>query len=390
MACLGVPAVFLLTGERGTQNCSLGATLPADYHPAYQAIQDWTFGSLNSSGPFVFSQQEHQNVPDDAQSQAMFERLDGSCFLPIHDGRDMRLSIGLLRADASATVLAEEPTELAGILNSYLRTPIHELLNFLGRMETAIERTKRKTLLEHTSRFCLYVGQTQLDVLNEAATNNEIEPSKEYFQKLKKLALDLQATGNEFSQLSGGAVSAAVGAPRPVSVSSVVKRAMEEIEGQFLLERLELVERNSAEGFDLAIEQNDLFVTVLRVLQWMAQREDKTPIEVEKPTIEIAYVRNEERDEIHFTDQSRRLGVHLRQKMFEPFTQATPPITSTKEDEEELPGLYLPLYLAKMLVEVKNNGSLEDRSDQLEGAHGHRFVISFPAGEENSSADGPT
>jgi hypothetical protein len=115
----------------------------------------------------------------------------------------------------------------------------------------------------------------------------------------------------------------------------------------------------------------------------MAQREEKT--EEATPKVEIAYVRGEDRVEIHFTDQSHRLSPQLRQMMFEPFAYGIPPITPTKFDGEDLPGLYLPLYLAKMLVEVKNNGSLEDRSVELDvaGLPGHRFVMSFPTGKEN-------
>ncbi|HEY9286100.1 MAG TPA: hypothetical protein VIP46_21800, partial [Pyrinomonadaceae bacterium] len=50
------------------------------------------------------------------------------------------------------------------------------------------------------------------------------------------------------------------------------------------------------------------------------------------------------------------------------------------------PGLYLPLYLAKILVEVKYNGELLDQSDALNGETGeapaeskisHRFVMSL-------------
>ncbi len=131
----------------------------------------------------------------------------------------------------------------------------------------------------------------------------------------------------------------------------------------------------------MEIDQNDFFVIVLRLLQWIVQREDKTPMDV-MPHIGVEYVRQSGRGQIIFTDHSRRLGKPLRETLFDPFTQATSlPLT---DEEEERPGLYLPLYLAKMLVEVKNNGLLEDRSDDLDSKIGHRFVLSFPIKEERA------
>jgi signal transduction histidine kinase len=234
------------------------------------------------------------------------------------------------------------------------------------------------------------VGQTQLDILDEALAEEKIESGTEYFHKLKKLALDLCATGNEFSQLSNisspsesaGGMSSHV--EPPISVSSVISQAWSEIKEQFSIEKLSLKEQG--EDFNLAIDRNDLLVAVLRVLQWMVQREDKLPVGA-KPEIQVEYVRGKDYGEILFTDQSRRLGNQLRQKLFEPFTQATTPPSLSSEDGEEKaerPGLYLPLYLAKTLVEVKNDGALEDRSDLIEGKLGHRFVMKFPMTEDQS------
>lgn len=382
-ACLGAPSIFLLSDSSGTQNSGSDTDLPLGYHSGYERIQALTFGAVNSTDPFVFDPQQISGPPD-GETYNIYQKLEGGAFLPLFITHGLRLSIGILRTEDMP--LPEEPDKLARILSAYLRPAIIEhLLNFLTRL-TALNARKdaeRKTLLENTSRFCLYVGQTQLDVLDEALAEEKIEPGTEYFHKLKKLALDLCATGNEFSQLSNisspsesaGRMSSQV---EPVSVSSVISQAWGEIKEQFSIEKLFLEEKG--EDFHLAIDRNDLLVAVLRVLQWMAQREDKLPVGA-KPEIKVEYVRGEDYVEIHFTDQSRRLGNQLRQKLFEPFTQATPPPLLSSEDGDEKaerPGLYLPLYLAKTLVEVKNNGSLEDRSDLVEGKLGHRFVMKFP------------
>jgi K+-sensing histidine kinase KdpD len=164
----------------------------------------------------------------------------------------------------------------------------------------------------------------------------------------------------------------------------VVQRAWKETQEHFWLENWKLNEKG--EDFTLAIEENDLFVAVLRVLQWFAQREDK--VSTEAPSIDVEYSRRNDRLQISFTDQSRRLGSELRQRLFEPFTQiatSTKPPKDGKDDER--PSLYLPLYLAKTLIDTKNKGLLEDRTDELpnDSKVGHRFTISFPAKEDNAT-----
>jgi K+-sensing histidine kinase KdpD len=213
----------------------------------------------------------------------------------------------------------------------------------------------------------------------------EVDSDRQWFQKLKKLASDLQATGNEFSQLSSisTGTEGAAKTVEPISVASVVQQAWDEIEEQFIDGDLTLEQKG--DDFNLAIERKDLLIAVLRVIQWMTQRADKIPAEVSTPIIEVEYAHHAGHWEIRFADHSRRLGSQLRQKLFDPFTQATTPMVSIKEEGEEHLGLYLPLYLAKTLIEVKNNGSLEDRSDEREDRYGHLFVMSFAVEEENNS-----
>jgi K+-sensing histidine kinase KdpD len=216
--------------------------------------------------------------------------------------------------------------------------------------------------------------------LNEVIAQDEAAAETAVFQKFKKLTLDLQATGNEFSILSESINRERTNlpAPKPIGIRSVVERAWQEVKEHFLLDKLQL--REIGDDFTLAIEENDLRAAVLRVLQWLAQREDK--VSAEAPTIDVEYRRRNKRLEISFTDQSRRLGGELRKRLFEPFTQIatmTPP-----KDGNERPGLYLPLYLTKSLVE-KNKGELEDRTEELAktAKFGHCFTMSFPVQEND-------
>ncbi len=47
------------------------------------------------------------------------------------------------------------------------------------------------------------------------------------------------------------------------------------------------------------------------------------------------------------------------------------------------PGLHLSLYMAKMLIELRNGGVVEDRSDEVEGDYGHRIALSFRGSNED-------
>lgn len=371
--CLGVPSIFIISDSEGTQILN-GDTPPGSEH-LYGEIQERLLEKYRYES-FTFSKND---VAVRAEADEIAGDFEGGSFVSF-SVNDVQLSLGILLPKNSAS--SSSKTDFRNIeLRPYVNPPIEKLLGYLSRIEKAVEAAKRKILLGYTSRFCLYVAQTQLEILDEVAEETDLSTTRG-FQKLKKLALDLQATGNEFSLLSESNKlgRAPVTTSPPVSVAAVVQRAWNEIQEHFGLEKLKLTE--SGQDFTLEIEENDLFVAVLRVLQWLAQREDK--VSTPTPTIDVEYRRRNDRLEVSFTDQSRRLRGELRQKLFEPFTQiATTTKTPKDGKDDERPGLYLPLYLAKTLIVTKNKGLLEDRTDELPATSkfGHRFTISFPAQE---------
>lgn len=389
--CLGVPSIILVHDEESTRVLD-GNVEPGSEH-LYGEIhrQLWRHYGATS---FTFSKED---VRVSGNAADIINGFDGGSFVSIQVMDQAQLCLGILPPKTSAPSWLEidfSNFDLGSFvtppvgnfqnieLGSYVDPPIRRLLKYLSRIEKAVEASKRKTLLGHTSRFCLYVAQTQMEILNEVAEDKVLSATPG-FQKLRKLALDLQATGNEFSMLSESAKhrEAPERTSPPVSVKAVVKRAWNEMKEHVLLTKLELSEKG--DDFNLPVDENDLFVAVLRVLQWLAQREDK--VSTETPTIDVEYSRHNDRLQISFTDQSRRLGGELRQKLFEPFTQIATTTKTPKDGKDEQPGLYLPLYLAKTLIETKNNGLLEDRTDELPKTTkvGHRFTISFPAEEDN-------
>ncbi len=373
-ACIGAPSVFLLTDDKGTQNCGGDADLPSGYDEAYAKVQALAQGAVNNSDPFPFDKNE-VSEPSDEQTYKIYDKLDGAAFLPIFIVHGLRLSIGILKSNDLQQKLPEDPVKLAGILISYLRPAIIEhLLRILSLLTES--NTKRDSLLRHTSRFCQWVGQEQLAILEEALGKNEPDSIKDCFRKFKSLSEDLRFTGEFLSPL---ALKKKNGREVTLQAAETIKDVWREVTEQFDAEGV--VFEGPQENFSLPVARADLFLSALRVLQWMALRKDRMPTGSQK--ISVEYARSDDSFHLIFTDQSRRLGQNLRGMLFEPFTQANsspPPI-----EEDSRPGLYLPLFLAKMLVEVKYKGSLRDRTDEMETANGHRFVMSFPAGDEISA-----
>jgi hypothetical protein len=106
---------------------------------------------------------------------------------------------------------------------------------------------------------------------------------------------------------------------------------------------------------------DNLEIAVARILRWLTQRLGETPADLE-PALAVHCLPQEGGVEIEFRDRSRRLPRPVRTRLF---SQASAP-----------PEL-LDLYLSKVLVE-RERGVLEDRSDDLEGGAGNRFVMRFP------------
>jgi len=379
-ACIGCPSVFLLTDEMGTQNCGGDADLPPGYDEAYAKVQALAQGEINNSDPFVFDR-AGVGAPSDPRSYGIYEKLDGAAFLPLFNVHGLRLSIGILKSTDPRQKLPEDPVKLAGILISYLRPAIIEhLLRILSLLTES--NTKRETLLEHTSRFCRWVGQEQLAILGDAIEKGDLDATKETFQKFRGLSEDLRLTGEFLSPLA--LRTKKNGTEETPYVTDTIKDVWREITEQFDTEGI--VFEGPCEDFSLPVARADLFLSALRVLQWMALRKDRTVTGSQR--ISVHYATDNDSARIVFTDQSRRLGENLRRMLFEPFTQANliPPPPKERE-EDSRPGLYLPLFLAKMLVEVKYKGSLQDRTDELETGDGHRFLMTFPIGEGASDIE---
>jgi len=153
-------------------------------------------------------------------------------------------------------------------------------------------------------------------------------------------------------------------------MKELVERARVELDERMFLGDLKFTVEGSCR---VKARRDDMYVAVIRVMQWLAQRRFETSPEVE-PEIRV-YCRDDNKYSIvNFEDRSARLPENLREQLFQPFSVS---VVRPSETKLRGPGLYLPLFLSKMLVEEKYGGWLDDRSDELEGDIGHRLVMRF-------------
>jgi DNA-binding NarL/FixJ family response regulator len=378
---LGAPFAILITVGGETQCCAEDSALPQRFEPAYKTLQGLIHGEANRTVPFVLDISKLRPV-ESTVARGIYERLNGGAFLPLSAGQDIRLSVGILEENKeSREQLLEKPLELAKVLGQYLRPAVLEhLLNILCRW--AELNARRREVLRATSRLCLHIGQEQLDLLSDAADLEKV-PQGFHLQKMQALAEDLRDTGEILTSLGVDATETESEATKEarhlelVHMADLIRSAWETAVSQRLGHETAL----EADGdcTILAMRQ-DVFVVVSRLLQWLARRRFEVSADT-TASIRVHCADTLDGPVVILEDRSRRLPAPLRRQLFIPFSQAVPLFTLEKEKG---PGLHLPLYLAKMIVEMKYHGVLEDRSDEMEGDIGHRLVMRFPKAQADT------
>jgi CheY-like chemotaxis protein len=369
-ACLEVPFVVLFSDGDRTINCADNAGLPAGSNKLYHTLQALTHGKGNATNPFVLESHKLLNGDFDEQTPSLRERLNGAAFLPLTISAGLKLSIGILQESELGT--PEDALPVCKILAQYLRpTVLEDMLSIWSQW------TKIRTLRYNTAKLCLFVGQELKDVLPQGADGGGVSPDS--LSQLYSIAEDLSDTGELLTHIE--------------------KRQWQEKEDQAVSARETIEEVWESVGpmggwpeSGLAIEgdcavsadRDDLEIITSRLLHWFVQRRSMRPFDVE-PLISVKCEVAEGVPTITFEDTSYRLDERLRAEMFAPFTQAVPiPFMGFARKHAAGPevksvGRYLPLYVAKMLVEGRYFGVLEDRSDDIrEYTYGNRVVMKFP------------
>jgi DNA-binding NarL/FixJ family response regulator len=364
-ACLGSPYVLLLTDESGTQNFATNTSLPQGYEPVYMVLQAMAHGISNFSSPYEVSEQSLKHLPQPSTKSEVeiYKRLPRSAFIPLANVKNFRLSLGLFEPLPGEVKYPEETGKLATVLAQYVRSTIVEhFLRILVHLDS-----QKRAMLKSTGHLCLFLGQDQQRVLEEGVANGQFQPDSGSYRTLVTMADDLWETGVILGNVANSDPKEKYSS---LEMRELIERVGAELDERIFLGDLKVTVEGSCR---VKARRDDMYVAIIRVMQWLAQRRMETSPEIE-PAINVSCRDDNIFSVINFEDRSVRLPEKLREQLFQPFSVS---VIRPSETKLRGPGLYLPLFLAKMLVEEKYGGWLDDRSDELEGDIGHRLVMRF-------------
>jgi DNA-binding NarL/FixJ family response regulator len=375
-ATLGTPFVLLVGQHGATLRLGNDLSLP-EVSRAYEWLQ--RLAHLQSpTDPLVV---KSSYVPDDRpeyegpSAREVFSRLEGAAFIPLGSTGDIRLSLGVLQEERDRPFV-ENAVALTKVIGAFLQPALVMHLLSLTRKLTEFY-TRQRAVLEATSNLCLYVGQEQVNAFRNAVVSRELQGGMPrdlerllvFGENLRKAGELLTWIGRREEEREENTSPNAI---KPASMAKVVREAWND-----LLEELPLPPDLLALTGDCWVvgKRDDLQIAVARLLHWLTWRMAETPTGV-SPTLSVVCRRLPERKESHvvFEDHSRRLPSNLRERIFSPFE--TPVLEDPERKGEG--GEILGPYLSKVLVELENNGFLDDCSDDLDRDFGHRFVMRFP------------
>ncbi|HEY0101038.1 MAG TPA: hypothetical protein VGB76_19085, partial [Pyrinomonadaceae bacterium] len=237
----------------------------------------------------------------------------------------------------------------------------------LVRIFNNLDSQRKASILKSVSRLCLLLGQDQRGVIGEGILTGHLQDESNTHHKLSTMADDLW----EMGQILAGVTSAGPGEEyASVELKGLIERAISDLEERMYLRGIRFEVEGSC---TVRANRDDMYIAVVRVMQWLAQRKIETPAGVE-PQITVRCFREDGTTQIMFEDRSRRLADSLREQLFVPLAVA---ITLPAGAILQRPAQYLPLYVAKMLIEEKYGGWLDDKSSELPGEIGHRLVMRF-------------
>jgi DNA-binding response OmpR family regulator len=366
-SCLGVPYVLLLSDAHGTQSVDTNAQLPTTYTSLYGAVQTMAHGDSAFSIPYAISERDLKDLParTGALDEAVFERLPGAVLLPLAKVKEHRLSLVLLTPQPGETEHPENSLLLARVLAQYVRpTIIEHFLSILVHLTS-----HRKAMLKSVAYFCLNLGQHQQRIIEEGVGRKELAVGSEAHLTMAAMADDLRQTG---TILNSAAESRPGTATTSLDMRDLIETAFKDYRESICPDEIDLVVEGSCR---VRARRDDMYVAIKRLLDWMVQRRTEMPSQL-RPAVRLSCVQTDESSTIIFEDRSRRLPREFREHLFDPFLASAAPGARG-------PGIYLPLYVAKVLFEEKYGGRLDDITTEMEGELGHRFVVQFgPAGEQ--------
>lgn len=372
---LPLESILLLTMGENTHAYATRTGTLRGANPVFSIVQALTHGTAGGAEPFVVDSTRWESVrlSPETSSASVLRLLDQAALVPFLASQGIRLSVGILPTSTSKED-ALRGRQLAQLVLDFLRPSIVDhLLQVLAHFSEL--EAKRRAVLKATSTICLFVGQQQLAALDAAGDVGEISTPGPFIGRLRSLANDLVNSGG----LLGELICEPIGRDEsvtPTSLLGIVGAAWHEVSRVLTLEDGRLLTL-SGEG-RVECRSEYLQLAVGRILLWFARRQVDLLPEASR-SVEVLCFKdpaNERTVVLQIEDRSPRLPDRLREQLMEPFASAA--MGPTKKDIEG-PGQHLALYLAKMLIEEGCQGRLLDRSHELEGAVGHRFVLRLPS-----------
>ena len=151
---LDVPFVILFTDGSTTQNCADNVGLPPGTSAFYHTLQALAHGKGNPTEPFILKTGKLKAPPNE-ETARLYERFEGTAFLPFSLSNDIKLSIGILRPEKTAD--RSEPSNeeiLVSVLAQHLRPTVLENVITIWS-----QWAKLRATLTNTAKLCLSVGQ---------------------------------------------------------------------------------------------------------------------------------------------------------------------------------------------------------------------------------------
>jgi DNA-binding NarL/FixJ family response regulator len=371
-SCLDTPYLLLLSDALGTKNVATKTALPQTYTPLYAALQTMAHGDSAFSSPYEVSKRDLKDLPAPAGAldDQIYERLQGTVLLPLADVKDHRLSLALLAPRPGETKYSQDISQMAGALGQYVRPTINEhFLSILVHLTS-----HRKAMLKSVAYFCLNLGQHQQRIVEEGVARKEIAAGSEAHMTMAAMADDLRQTGAilNSSEASGPGMNTTA-----LDLGKLIATAFEDYRRSIGPNEIDLVVEDTCHTI---ASRDDIYVAIKRLLDWMIQRRTETPPDI-RAGLYLRCVQTDEHSTVIFEDRSRRLPRELREHIFEPFSASAASGPGMRG-----PGLYLPLYVAKVLFEEKYGGRLDDCTSEMQGGVGHRFVVQLAPPRQKADA----
>ncbi len=364
---LGAPFVLLVSDSSGTESCVVGGcSLPRGRDPTYDALDSLIFGIVGRSEPFLVN----SDVISTVGAGPMDPQLEGAVFFPVAETQNVRVALGLLQEAEGVNSVSEDVETLARVLINFLVPTVSESMWSITERWAGLV-AMRRARLSSAAQFCLSVGREQLDVLSSIQRGRGRSNVRE-LNRLRSLAENLFDVGNllggPYGLINGGE-ERAFSDGSEVEVSDLVQSSWNELEKP---DGVSLV----LEGICRVVaERGDLLAAISQILRWMIWKA-RVSGDASDGSVLVCCKTDVSGAEVLFEDRSERLDVEQRAELFDVFPSGV--LRNRGAESVTAADLFIPLYLSVLLLQTRYGCLFEDRSEEIAGASGHRFVLNFP------------